>query len=82
MDDERLATRSWKVGTTVITSVVEDQIDHIPPEFFFAGASGEAVRRHRWLVPDYADDDGNVDANEHRELDQPDASKHRWHQPR
>jgi hypothetical protein len=41
MDDERLATRSWKVGTTVITSVVEDQIDHIPPEFFFADATAE-----------------------------------------
>jgi glyoxylase-like metal-dependent hydrolase (beta-lactamase superfamily II) len=48
------------VGKAAVTSVVEDQTDHIPPEFFFAGASGEAVRRHRWLVPDYADDDGNV----------------------
>jgi glyoxylase-like metal-dependent hydrolase (beta-lactamase superfamily II) len=60
MDDERLATRSWKVGTTVITSVVEDQIDHIPPEFFFADATAEAVQGYRWLVPDYADEKGRI----------------------
>jgi glyoxylase-like metal-dependent hydrolase (beta-lactamase superfamily II) len=60
MDDERLATRSWKVGTTVITSVVEDQIDHIPPEFFFADATAETVRKYEWLVPDYADRKGNI----------------------
>jgi glyoxylase-like metal-dependent hydrolase (beta-lactamase superfamily II) len=48
------------VGGTLITSVVEDQIDHIPPEFFFADASAEAVARHRWLVPDYAAGDGTI----------------------
>jgi glyoxylase-like metal-dependent hydrolase (beta-lactamase superfamily II) len=63
--DERLATRSWKVGTTVITSVVEDQIDHIPPEFFFADAAADTVMSnvvmgYRWLVPDYADEKGRI----------------------
>jgi len=58
--DERLATRRWGVGQAVITSVVEDQIDHIPPEFFFADATTDAVRRQAWLVPDYADAGGNV----------------------
>jgi glyoxylase-like metal-dependent hydrolase (beta-lactamase superfamily II) len=58
--DDRLATGRWMVGAAVITSVVEDQTDHIPPEFFFADATAAAVARHRWLVPDYADSDGNV----------------------
>jgi glyoxylase-like metal-dependent hydrolase (beta-lactamase superfamily II) len=48
------------VGRAVLTSVVEDQIDHIPPQFFFAEASAEAVGRHRWLVPDYAGQDGTI----------------------
>jgi glyoxylase-like metal-dependent hydrolase (beta-lactamase superfamily II) len=48
------------VGRAVVTSVVEDQIDHIPPEFFFAEATAEAVGRHRWLLPDYAAADGTI----------------------
>ena len=56
----RLATQRWTLGAAILTSVVEDQIDHIPPEFFFAEASVEAIRAHRWLVPDYAGDDGTI----------------------
>jgi hypothetical protein len=52
--DDRLATKRWKVGSAVLTSVVENQIDRIPPEFFFADATSDAVGRHGWLVPDYA----------------------------
>ncbi len=55
-----MATRRFGVGHAVITSVVEDQIDHIPPELFFADATADAVGRHPWLVPDYADAQGNV----------------------
>jgi glyoxylase-like metal-dependent hydrolase (beta-lactamase superfamily II) len=40
--------------------VVENQIDHIPPEFFFADATTDAVGRHSWLVPDYADTAGRI----------------------
>jgi glyoxylase-like metal-dependent hydrolase (beta-lactamase superfamily II) len=58
--DDRVASGSWMVGAATITSVVEDQIDHIPPEFFFAAASREAVGRHDWLVPDYADSTGAI----------------------
>ncbi len=50
----------WKVGDVVVTSVVEAQSDHIPPQFFFPEATAEAVARHPWLVPDFADDDGNI----------------------
>jgi glyoxylase-like metal-dependent hydrolase (beta-lactamase superfamily II) len=58
--DGRLATRRWTIGSAVITSVVENQIDRIPPEFFFAEASADAVRRHGWLVPEYVSDDGTI----------------------
>jgi glyoxylase-like metal-dependent hydrolase (beta-lactamase superfamily II) len=53
-------TRRWTVGAATITSVVEHQIDHIPPEFFFADATADAVQRHAWLVPDYAAADGTI----------------------
>jgi len=59
-DAEPTATQTWIVGATRITSVVESQTDHIPPEFFFPDASAEAVRRHAWLVPDYADTAGAI----------------------
>jgi glyoxylase-like metal-dependent hydrolase (beta-lactamase superfamily II) len=58
--DDRLTSRRFMIGRAVITSVVEDQIDHIPPEFFFADATVEAVARHAELVPDYADASGNI----------------------
>ncbi|MGH9026827.1 MAG: MBL fold metallo-hydrolase, partial [Acidimicrobiia bacterium] len=44
----------------MITSVVEDQTDHVPPEFLFPAATTAAIARHDWLVPDYADADGRV----------------------
>lgn len=58
--DERLATARWVVGAAAVTSVVENQIDHIPPEFFFADATTEVIKRHGWLVPDYADATGAI----------------------
>jgi glyoxylase-like metal-dependent hydrolase (beta-lactamase superfamily II) len=58
--DDHLATRQWTVGAAVLTSVVENQTEHIPPEFFFADATREAVIRHGWLVPDYADSTGAI----------------------
>jgi glyoxylase-like metal-dependent hydrolase (beta-lactamase superfamily II) len=53
-------TQQWKVGRTTITSVVEEQTDHIPPELFFPDATADAVARHEWLVPDHADANGNI----------------------
>jgi len=58
--DARLATQRWTVGQAVLTSVVENQIDHIPPEFFFSDATADAVGRHGWLIPDYADTSGSI----------------------
>jgi len=60
LHDHRLAMQRWMVGTAVLTSVVESQIDQIPPEFFFADATTEMVRRHGWLVPEYADPAGTI----------------------
>jgi glyoxylase-like metal-dependent hydrolase (beta-lactamase superfamily II) len=59
-EDNRLATQRFTLGAAVITSVVEDQIDHIPPEFFFSDATVDSVMEHRWLVPDYADPNGTI----------------------
>lgn len=56
----RLATQCWKVGSAIVTSVVESEIDGIPPEFFFSDATADAVVRHGWLVPDYAAADGTI----------------------
>ena len=51
---------SWRVGEATITAVVESQFDAIPPELFFPDGSAAVVRRHRWLVPDYADASGAI----------------------
>ena len=50
----------WKVGAITITSILEDEIGGIPPEFFFPAATAEAVLRHPWVVPDYADEAGLI----------------------
>jgi glyoxylase-like metal-dependent hydrolase (beta-lactamase superfamily II) len=53
-------TQRWKVGDFTITSVLEDETAHIPPELFFPGATAAAVAEHPELVPDYADEHGNI----------------------
>lgn len=53
-------TQQWKIGTATITSVVEDEVAHIPPEFFFPDATAAAVAAHEWCRPHYADADGNI----------------------
>ncbi len=50
----------WTVGAVTITSVVEDEIHHIPPELFFPGATAAEVAAHPELVPDFVDADGNI----------------------
>ena len=54
------AQHRWTVGDVTITTVVEVQSDHIPPELFFPAATAEAVAKHQWVVPDFADEDGNI----------------------
>jgi glyoxylase-like metal-dependent hydrolase (beta-lactamase superfamily II) len=53
-------TQRWQVGDVTITSVLEDETFHIPPEFFFPDARAIDVARYPWLVPDYADENGNI----------------------
>jgi glyoxylase-like metal-dependent hydrolase (beta-lactamase superfamily II) len=53
-------TQQWKVGDVTITSVVEDETEHIPPEFFFPAGTAAVVATHQWVVADYADPDGNI----------------------
>ena len=49
-----------QVGPVVITSILEDQTDHIPPEFFFPSLTTADVKHHDWLAPHVADADGNL----------------------
>ena len=49
----------WKVGSVTITSVVEDQVE-FPPGILFPEATEAMIQRHPWLVPDWADANGNV----------------------
>ena len=66
--DRRMADRGtaattvqrWSVGDATITSVVEAETHHIPPEFFFPGVTAADLQRQPWLVPDYVDADGNI----------------------
>jgi glyoxylase-like metal-dependent hydrolase (beta-lactamase superfamily II) len=53
-------TQRWQIGDVTVTSVVEDQVDHIPPEMFFPEADAPAVRAHPWCIPDFADEQGNI----------------------
>lgn len=53
-------TRRWTIGAATITSVVEDEIAHIPPELFFPAATAAAVRAHPWVLEHWADSDGNI----------------------
>jgi glyoxylase-like metal-dependent hydrolase (beta-lactamase superfamily II) len=53
-------TQRWQVGNVQITSVIEEETLHIPPEFFFPDATAADVALHPWLVPDYADEQGNI----------------------
>jgi glyoxylase-like metal-dependent hydrolase (beta-lactamase superfamily II) len=55
-----VSAQRWQVGRFTITSVVEDQTDHIPPEFLFPAATTAEIARHDWLVPDFADADGRI----------------------
>lgn len=55
-----MASQRWRVGAATITSVVEEQTAHIPPQFFFPEATPDDLARHPDLVPDYVDEQGNV----------------------
>ena len=52
--------QQWKIGAITITSVVEDEIHHIPVELFFPTVTADDVMRQEWLVPDYADGKGRI----------------------
>jgi len=50
----------YQVGDITITAIVEAETLGIPPQFFFPGLEAADVARHAWLVPDYADGNGNI----------------------
>jgi glyoxylase-like metal-dependent hydrolase (beta-lactamase superfamily II) len=53
-------TQRYRVGRATITSVLEEETAHIPPEFFFPDATAATVARYPDLAPDYADEQGNI----------------------
>lgn len=55
-----MGAQSWKVGSVLVTSVVEAQTAQIPTEFFFPASTGPEVAEHDWLVPDFASPDGTL----------------------
>jgi glyoxylase-like metal-dependent hydrolase (beta-lactamase superfamily II) len=55
----------WTVGDVTITSVLEAETLHLPPELFFPDATAAEVAEHPWLVPDYADEDGHIGLRVH-----------------
>ena len=58
MGDDGL--QRWTVGDVRITGVCEAQTDHIPPQFFFPDTTTDDVLAHDWVVPTWADEQGNV----------------------
>jgi glyoxylase-like metal-dependent hydrolase (beta-lactamase superfamily II) len=53
-------TQRFTVGRVTITSILEEETAHIPPEFFYPGVDAAAVAKYPDLVPDYADEQGNI----------------------
>lgn len=56
-------SKRWRIGDISVTSVIEQSFDWSSPSFLFPDATNETVRRHNWLVPDYADADGNINGS-------------------
>lgn len=54
------STQRWAVGAVTITSIVEECTEGIPPELLFPDATAEAVREHDWVIPTFADEQGNI----------------------
>ena len=66
-------SNKWRIGDTVVTSVVEQAFDWSSPSFLFPDATNELVQRYSWLVPDFADSEGNINGSiQALVIDQPD----------
>jgi glyoxylase-like metal-dependent hydrolase (beta-lactamase superfamily II) len=56
-------SHQWRIGDIEVTSVVEQVFDWSSPSFLFPDCTNELVQRHSWLVPDYADAEGNINGS-------------------
>jgi glyoxylase-like metal-dependent hydrolase (beta-lactamase superfamily II) len=66
-------SNKWQIGDIVVTSVVEQSFGWSSPSFLFPDATNELVQRHGWLVPDFADSEGNINGSiQALVIDQPD----------
>ncbi|MEY2424196.1 MAG: hypothetical protein QOI95_4263 [Acidimicrobiaceae bacterium] len=50
--------QSWKVGSALVTAIVEAETPGVPPEFFFPASTAPEIAEHSWLVPTFASSDG------------------------
>jgi glyoxylase-like metal-dependent hydrolase (beta-lactamase superfamily II) len=62
MDASEISNQ-WRIGDVVVTSVVEQSFDWASPSFLFPDCTNELVQRYHWLVPDYADAEGNINGS-------------------
>lgn len=53
-----MTVQSWKVGSVLVTAIVEAETPRVPPEFFFPASTAADVAEETWLVPDFASADG------------------------
>jgi glyoxylase-like metal-dependent hydrolase (beta-lactamase superfamily II) len=53
----------WHIGDMVVTSVVEQNFDWTSPSFLFPDSTNELVQKYGWLIPDYADAEGNINGS-------------------
>jgi glyoxylase-like metal-dependent hydrolase (beta-lactamase superfamily II) len=51
---------SWQVGSVKVTRVVEQGGAPVPATFLFQDVSPDHVRRHAWLRPHFANDEGKL----------------------
>lgn len=62
MTNETLEARTfkrWQIGDARVTRVVEVDTFAVPPDLLFQ-IDAESVKRHSWLLPDFATEDGRV----------------------
>lgn len=52
--------KSWTVGDVRITRVLEMPPIPMPPAFLFTAATEEDLKRHDWMTPHFADDEGRM----------------------
>jgi len=51
--------KRWKIGAVTVSRITEIETFALPPEEWFP-IDAELVKKHSWLCPDFADEDGRL----------------------